>query len=263
MYALLLHRVEEIRGSDIGTRAGLFEVLKLGDEFFTFIVDCEDPKACTILLRGASKDVLNEVRPMAWRAPSLSFQHNSVRHPGMWYLASHRAYSDRIQQAGPWCRAPPGAARPARCSVHAELCDRASWAGVRSGNQRDLSRFHGTFANCMRRARLRHPMDNFAAQAPRLCEHGSLSQGARVQVERNLHDAMGVARNVMMDPRLVPGGGAVEMAVSRGLSDRAAAVVGPEQVSHEPCPAGECVILAAQLSACTMHILTSAFFREV
>ena len=25
------------------------------------MVDCEDPKACTILLRGASKDVLNEV----------------------------------------------------------------------------------------------------------------------------------------------------------------------------------------------------------
>ncbi len=25
------------------------------------MVECEDPKACTILLRGASKDVLNEV----------------------------------------------------------------------------------------------------------------------------------------------------------------------------------------------------------
>lgn len=61
-------------------------------------------------------------------------------------------------------------------------------------------------------------------------------QVALVQVERNLHDAMGVARNVMMDPRLVPGGGAVEMAVSRGLSDRAAAVVGPEQVRRERAP---------------------------
>ena len=58
-----LHRVEEIRDSDIGTRAGLFEVLKIGDEFYSFLVDCKDPKACTILLRGASKDVLNEVRP--------------------------------------------------------------------------------------------------------------------------------------------------------------------------------------------------------
>ena len=32
---------------------------------------------------------------------------------------------------------------------------------------------------------------------------------------------MGVARNVCFDPRLVPGGGAVEMAVSHALSGRA------------------------------------------
>lgn len=30
-----------MRESDIGTRAGLFEVVKVGDEFFTFIVDCK------------------------------------------------------------------------------------------------------------------------------------------------------------------------------------------------------------------------------
>ena len=51
-----------------------------------------------------------------------------------------------------------------------------------------------------------------------------LLQDVLNEVERNLHDAMGVARNVAIDPRLVPGGGAVEMAVSRGLSDKAAAV---------------------------------------
>ena len=55
--------MEEIRDQDIGTKAGLFEVLKIGDEFYSFIVDCKEPKACTILLRGASKDVLNEARP--------------------------------------------------------------------------------------------------------------------------------------------------------------------------------------------------------
>lgn len=32
---------DEIRESDIGTGAGLFEVRKIGDEFFTFIVDCK------------------------------------------------------------------------------------------------------------------------------------------------------------------------------------------------------------------------------
>jgi len=46
------------------------------------------------------------------------------------------------------------------------------------------------------------------------------------EVERNLQDAMGVARNVVADPRLVPGGGAAEMAVSRGLKDRASAIQG-------------------------------------
>ncbi|KAI7839383.1 hypothetical protein COHA_006907 [Chlorella ohadii] len=108
--ATIVSRPDEIRESDIGTGAGLFEVRKIGDEFFTFIVDCKDPKACSIVLRGASKDVLNEV-------------------------------------------------------------------------------------------------------------------------ERNLHDAMGVARNVCIDPRLVPGGGAVEMAVSHGLAERAnsGAVEGVEQ----------------------------------
>ena len=67
---------------------------QLGDEYFCFITECQDPKACTILLRGASKDILNET-------------------------------------------------------------------------------------------------------------------------ERNLQDALNVARNIMMEPKLVPGGGAVEMAVSQ------------------------------------------------
>merc|ERR1719385_58725 len=59
--ATIVNRTEEISDSDIGLGAGLFEVRKIGDEYFTFIDDCKDPKACTILLRGASKDILNEV----------------------------------------------------------------------------------------------------------------------------------------------------------------------------------------------------------
>lgn len=98
--ATIVNRPDEIKESDIGTGAGLFEVSKIGDDFYTCITECKEPKACSIILRGASKDVLNEV-------------------------------------------------------------------------------------------------------------------------ERNLHDALGVARNIMIDPRLVPGGGAVEMAVSRGLEARA------------------------------------------
>merc|ERR1719239_1928621 len=36
-------------------------IKKICDEYFSFIEECKDPKACTILLRGASKDILNEV----------------------------------------------------------------------------------------------------------------------------------------------------------------------------------------------------------
>ncbi|KAH3767527.1 CCT chaperonin gamma subunit [Pelomyxa schiedti] len=59
--ATIVHRPEEIKESDVGTQVGLFEVKKIGDEYFSFITECRNPKACTILLRGASKDVLNEV----------------------------------------------------------------------------------------------------------------------------------------------------------------------------------------------------------
>ena len=109
--ATIVHRASEIKESDIGTGAGLFEVKKVGDEYFTYIVDCAEPKACSVVLRGASKDVLNEV-------------------------------------------------------------------------------------------------------------------------ERNLHDAMGVARNVVQDPRLVPGGGAVEMAIAKALQDKATAIEGTESLPY-------------------------------
>ncbi|KAF4503798.1 hypothetical protein G6O67_008892 [Ophiocordyceps sinensis] len=106
--ATIVNRVEDLQDSDVGTRCGLFEIEKIGDEYFTFLTKCEDPKACTVLLRGPSKDVLNEI-------------------------------------------------------------------------------------------------------------------------ERNLHDAMGVARNVMFHPRLSPGGGATEMAVSVRLGQLAKSIEGVQQ----------------------------------
>jgi len=106
--ATIVNRTDEIQESDIGTECGLFEIKKIGDEYFTFITECKSPKACTILLRGASKDVLNEV-------------------------------------------------------------------------------------------------------------------------ERNLMDAMNVARNVVHDSRLVPGGGAIEMAISQALVEKSKSIEGVEQ----------------------------------
>ena len=110
--ATIVSRTDEIVEDDIGTRCGLFEVRKLGDEYFCFLEECKDPKACTILLRGGSKDVLNEV-------------------------------------------------------------------------------------------------------------------------ERNLHDAMQVVRNVVYEPKLLPGGGATEMAVSVGLQKGSLKVEGVSQYSFK------------------------------
>jgi T-complex protein 1 subunit gamma len=59
--ATIVHQVDELKESDVGTRCGLFNVEKIGDEYFSFLVQCKNPKACTILLRGPSKDVINEV----------------------------------------------------------------------------------------------------------------------------------------------------------------------------------------------------------
>lgn len=59
--ATVVNRTEELQESDVGTGAGLFEIKKIGDEYFCFITECKNPKACTILLRGASKDILNEI----------------------------------------------------------------------------------------------------------------------------------------------------------------------------------------------------------
>ena len=65
------------------------------------------------------------------------------------------------------------------------------------------------------------------SEVPRAVQQDILNE-----VERNLADAMGVARNVCLDPRLLPGGGAVEMAVSRQLSEKADSIQGPEQWAY-------------------------------
>lgn len=59
--AKIVNRPEELQESDVGTQCGLFDIRKIGDDYFSFFVECKNPTACTIMLRGASKDVLNEM----------------------------------------------------------------------------------------------------------------------------------------------------------------------------------------------------------
>lgn len=110
--ATIVNRVEDLKESDVGTKCGVFKVELLGDEYYSYLVQCENPGACTILLRGPSKDILNEI-------------------------------------------------------------------------------------------------------------------------ERNLQDAMAVARNVFFEPSLAPGGGATEMAVSVALSEKAKQIEGIKQWPYQ------------------------------
>ena len=59
--AVIVNRPEEIQESDIGSDSKLFEIRKYGEEYFSFFEDCKNPSACSILLRGGSKDSLNEM----------------------------------------------------------------------------------------------------------------------------------------------------------------------------------------------------------
>ncbi|CAG8640750.1 917_t:CDS:2, partial [Paraglomus occultum] len=59
--ATIVNRIDDLKETDVGTECGLFFIDKIGDEYFTFLTKCKKPKACTILLRGPSKDILNEI----------------------------------------------------------------------------------------------------------------------------------------------------------------------------------------------------------
>lgn len=67
--ATVVSRLEDATDSDVGTRASSFYIDKIGDEYFAFIetagdepnISVQTSSACTILLRGPSKDLLQEL----------------------------------------------------------------------------------------------------------------------------------------------------------------------------------------------------------
>jgi T-complex protein 1 subunit gamma len=137
--ATIVNRPEEIQETDLGTKCGLFEVRKIGDDYFSFFEQCQEPKACSIVLRGASKDVLNEM-------------------------------------------------------------------------------------------------------------------------ERNLHDALAVARNVMITPKIVPGGGAMELELSKRLLEKSKEIEGLQQLPYKAVAYALEIIpktLAQNCGADVVRIITS------
>jgi len=137
--ATVVTETNEIKESDVGTKCGLFEVRKIGDEYWSYFVECKEPKACTILLRGASKDVLSEM-------------------------------------------------------------------------------------------------------------------------ERNLDDAMSVVRNIMTEPKIVPGGGAIELAIAQTLTEKSKTITGVQQYPYRAAAIAFEVIprtLIENCGASTIKVLTS------
>ena len=132
--ATIANRTEELSESHVGTDCGLFKVDKVGDEYFCYLLECKEPKACTVVLRGASKDVLNEI-------------------------------------------------------------------------------------------------------------------------ERNLHDAFNVARNILLEPKLLPGGGATEIALSTLLSERAKSIEGVKQFAYRAVASALEVIPRTLAQNCGMDVV--------
>ncbi|KHN72376.1 T-complex protein 1 subunit gamma [Toxocara canis] len=108
--ASIVNDTQDLREEDVGTLADLFEVKKIGDEYYSYVTS-EKTSAVTVVLRGPSKDVINEV-------------------------------------------------------------------------------------------------------------------------ERNLQDALCIVRNVLIDPRLVPGGGALEMALAHALNENAKSIEGVRKMPY-------------------------------
>jgi thermosome len=56
----VISNLEAISSDDLGF-AGLVEVRKIGDDDMTFVTDCKNPKAVSILVRGGSEHVIDEI----------------------------------------------------------------------------------------------------------------------------------------------------------------------------------------------------------
>ena len=52
-------------------------------------------------------------------------------------------------------------------------------------------------------------------------------------MERNLHDAWSVARNIILEPKLLPGGGAAEMHLKMKMTEQAKSITGSKQYAYK------------------------------
>ncbi len=53
--------ISELSAKDLG-KAGVVEEVKIGDESMTYVMECKNPKAVTLLVRGSTEHVVDEVK---------------------------------------------------------------------------------------------------------------------------------------------------------------------------------------------------------
>ncbi|KAH0513401.1 putative global transcription activator SNF2L1 [Microtus ochrogaster] len=70
--------------------------MKIGEEYFTFITECKDPKVCTILLRGASKEILLEVECNLQDVMQVC--RNILLDPQEWGMGKHKFFRKENQE---------------------------------------------------------------------------------------------------------------------------------------------------------------------
>lgn len=58
--AHVINDTQDLTEEDVGKAADLYEVKKIGDEYFTYVTSSK-ATAVTVVLRGPSKDIINEV----------------------------------------------------------------------------------------------------------------------------------------------------------------------------------------------------------
>lgn len=58
--ATIMNRVEDVCENNLG-QAGLFEYIKIGNDYFFKLSKCKNPKAVTVVLRGPTKDLMTEL----------------------------------------------------------------------------------------------------------------------------------------------------------------------------------------------------------
>ncbi|WUR04200.1 T-complex protein 1 subunit gamma (CCT3) [Vairimorpha necatrix] len=70
--ASIVNRIEDLEDKHVGEKCKLFEYLKCGEEYYSQFGQCVQPKACSVIIRGPTKDIMNELERNFWDAAKVA-----------------------------------------------------------------------------------------------------------------------------------------------------------------------------------------------